>query len=263
MKHSHDNLKERKCRELFRQIRIKEGLTCKKCTGEKHYWISTKWQWECAKCRFRTTLTSGTILENTKLPIWVWFSCLTFLFSKEEGISAREIQLKVGFKRYEPIWALLHKIRKRMGESEELKLLYRSVETHLGKIRTYLPMNDHVHRTYISLVVYKDMKQSLFRLQMVNFLDVSRASPKLVSPRPNGTSFIHEDEYSHHAILNPRLKFIINKLKDKVFRIHHGVQCDYLNNYVVEQSYFENYFGKNPVGRTFNIMVQYFRQSSG
>jgi len=55
---------EQKCKEYFRNIRMKEGVTCKKCGCKMHYWLSSKWQFQCSKCDFRMTLRSGTVMEN-------------------------------------------------------------------------------------------------------------------------------------------------------------------------------------------------------
>jgi hypothetical protein len=37
-------LSEEKCKEYFRDIRIKEGVVYKKCKSGKHYWLKTIWQ---------------------------------------------------------------------------------------------------------------------------------------------------------------------------------------------------------------------------
>ena len=241
---------EENCRIFFKNFRIKQGVCCKKCKSQQHYWLQGKWQWQCALCSFRTTLTSGTVLENTKLPIRTWFICMQHMFSKPEGISAREVQFKIGAKRYEPIWAMMHKIRKRMGVSEELEGLSQSVEIHLGRILTYLPTENRIHRPFISLIALRDKSKSIVRLNMVNYLELSRASPKLVSPRPNIAQFEIKLDFDRQVVKNPKLEFIFEKLRTKVFKIHHGVQCDYLNNYVSEQSYLLNNLSKGVFFKT-------------
>jgi hypothetical protein len=47
---------EERCKEYYRDIRQKEGIICKKCGCEKHYWLQNKWQFQCSSCKFRTTL---------------------------------------------------------------------------------------------------------------------------------------------------------------------------------------------------------------
>src|SRR5665648_1142233 len=55
------------CKAYLRDIRLKEGVTCKHCGGKKHYWLAAKWQFQCSSCSFRTTLRSGTAVSYTHL----------------------------------------------------------------------------------------------------------------------------------------------------------------------------------------------------
>jgi hypothetical protein len=102
---------ETACKEKFKSIREQEGIICKHCKSQAHYWQGSIWQWQCKQCGFRTTLRSGTVLENSKLPYRYWLSAMAFLTAPKKSISALELQRELGHKRYEPIWAMLHKLR--------------------------------------------------------------------------------------------------------------------------------------------------------
>ena len=109
---------ENSCREHFRQVREQEGIVCKKCGCKKHYWLRAKWQWQCSECRFRTTLRSGTMMENYKLPIRKWYLAMAFMSFSKKGISAAEMQRQLDHSRYETIWVMMHRIRKAMGNRD-------------------------------------------------------------------------------------------------------------------------------------------------
>ena len=64
---------EQSCKAYFRDIRMKEDVICKKCSFKKHYWLNSKWQFQCLQCNFRTTLKSATVMENSRLPFRTWF----------------------------------------------------------------------------------------------------------------------------------------------------------------------------------------------
>lgn len=49
---------EESCQQHFKICREKEGVYCKKCNSEAHYWLQNKLQWQCKRCGFRTTLRS-------------------------------------------------------------------------------------------------------------------------------------------------------------------------------------------------------------
>jgi hypothetical protein len=106
---------EEACRLKIKEIREKEGVVCKKCKSKEHYWKRDKQLWQCKRCSFRTTLRSGTVMENSKLPFRYWLTAMQFLTHNKKSYSAKSIQNELGHKRYEPIWAMLHKLRAVMG----------------------------------------------------------------------------------------------------------------------------------------------------
>lgn len=123
---------ENSCKTHFKEQREKQGISCKKCSGTKHYWLQSKWQWQCSECRFRTTLRSGTIMESAKLSFYKWYLCMAFMSSTKKGISALEMQRQLGHKRYGTVWRLMHKIREGMGKRDSLYQLSGSVEFDEG-----------------------------------------------------------------------------------------------------------------------------------
>ena len=117
-------------------MRLKEGVKCKKCRHTAHYWKKNREQWECKKCHHRTTLKSGTVMENSRLPYQYWFISMHLLTSTKKSFSAKEIQRQLGHNRYEPIWAMLHKIRAVMGIRDSSYQLKGNVEVDEGFFET-------------------------------------------------------------------------------------------------------------------------------
>ena len=108
---------EEDCREHFKSERDKIGVVCK-CGSTEHYWIKSRVSYECKKCRSRTSLKSGTIMENSNLSFLVWYKAMFLMSVTKKGFSAKEIQKQLGLKRYEPVWAMVHKLRKAMGNRD-------------------------------------------------------------------------------------------------------------------------------------------------
>ena len=50
-----------------------DGFVCPRCAGRRAYAISARRRWQCVACRHQVSLTSGTVLHNTKLPLMQWF----------------------------------------------------------------------------------------------------------------------------------------------------------------------------------------------
>ena len=105
------------CRNHFKSERDKIGIICK-CGSREHFWIKSRLSYECKKCRSRTSLKSGTVMENSNLPFLIWYKTMFLMSVTKKGFSAKEIQKQLGLKRYEPVWAMVHKLRKAMGNRD-------------------------------------------------------------------------------------------------------------------------------------------------
>ena len=123
---------EQSCKSDFKNNREKEGVFCKNCGCSDHYWLQNKWQWECKRCSFRTTLRSGTLMESSKLPFRKWYLAMAFMSFSKKGISAKELQRQLGHSRYESIWSMMHKIRSSMGKRDALYTLKGAIEFDEG-----------------------------------------------------------------------------------------------------------------------------------
>ncbi|MDG4944926.1 IS1595 family transposase [Weeksellaceae bacterium KMM 9713] len=123
---------EEDCRNHFKAQRDKQGVKCSRCGHTEHYWIKSRWSYECKKCRSRTSLRSGTIMQNSNLSFLVWYKTMFLMSCTKKGFSAKEIQRQLGLKRYEPVWAMVHKLRKAMGKREDRYTLEGMIEMDEG-----------------------------------------------------------------------------------------------------------------------------------
>ena len=130
---------EDSCRLKFKSIRDEEGVICARCGSTEHYWKKDKWQYECKKCKTRTTLRSGTVMHGSKLPFRYWFVAMHLLTSTKKSFSALELKKQLGHKRYEPIWKMLHKLREAMGKRDETYTLSGQIELDEGFFSTEIP----------------------------------------------------------------------------------------------------------------------------
>ena len=119
---------EQSCREYLYQVRTKTGVVCKKCQSTKHYWLDKRGVFECSKCKFRTSLKSGTVMENSPLPLKTWFFIFFLMTYTKKGLSACELQRQLNHKRYTTVWDIMLRIRKKMGERDSIYELKDMIE---------------------------------------------------------------------------------------------------------------------------------------
>lgn len=130
---------EASCRAHFRAAREREGIVCKKCSCTKHWWLKNKDQWKCSSCDFRTTLRSGTFMQDSNLPLYQWYVAMAFMSFSKKGISAAELQRQMGIKNYDTVWFLMHRIRSAMGNRDSIYGLSDMQEVDEGFIVTATP----------------------------------------------------------------------------------------------------------------------------
>lgn len=122
---------EESCRNHFKDERDKIGVQCK-CGSKEHFWIKSRWSYECKACRKRISLRSGTIMQSSNLSFLIWYKTMFLLTATKKGFSAKEIQTQLGLKRYEPVWAMVHKLRKAMGNRDARYTLEGMIEFDEG-----------------------------------------------------------------------------------------------------------------------------------
>jgi len=110
-------------RHLF-QRRWPIGFVCPACGGVRGWELSGKrFTWECAGCGRQTSVTAGTVMHGSKLPLTAWFTAIHLLSSHSNGISALQLQAQLGLRSYKSAWLLLHKLRRAMVDPDRLPLV--------------------------------------------------------------------------------------------------------------------------------------------
>jgi transposase-like protein len=106
---------EEACARYLAAKRWPDGFVCPACGHDKGWELATKpFTWECAGCRRQTSVTAGTVMHRSKLPLRTWFEAIHLLTSHSNGISAEQAQAQFGIGSYKTAWLLLHKLRRAM-----------------------------------------------------------------------------------------------------------------------------------------------------
>ena len=106
---------EEACREALFQLRFPDGFVCPKCGCREYYPIRTRSTYQCRSCRRQTSVTAGTVMHRTHLPLTNWFWAMYLCATDKRGISASHLQRLLDVC-YESAWYLLDRIRTAMGQ---------------------------------------------------------------------------------------------------------------------------------------------------
>ena len=91
---------------------------------------------QCAACGRQTSVTAGTIFQDTRTPLPTWFRAMWWVTSQKTGASAVGLQRVLGLGSYETAWTWLHKLRRAMVRPGRDRLTGRVEvdETYIGGV---------------------------------------------------------------------------------------------------------------------------------
>lgn len=94
----------------FKAIRWAGGVCCPYCDHDKVYTLSRKNMYRCAECRRNFSVTVGTIFEDTKLPLRIWFGAIWMITNHPKGIASTTLARDLGITQ-KSAWFVLHRLR--------------------------------------------------------------------------------------------------------------------------------------------------------
>ena len=112
---------EEACREYLFNLRWPDGFRCPRC-GHARAWALARGLHECAACGVQTSVTAGTIFQDTRKPLRLWFRAVWYVTSQKTGVSALGLQRVLGLGSYETAWVWLHKLRRAMVRPDRDRL---------------------------------------------------------------------------------------------------------------------------------------------
>jgi transposase-like protein len=120
---------ESQCAEMLKLARWPEGFVCPRCACTGHYVVAhgARKLFQCTGCRHQTSLTSGSLMEHTKLPLTTWFLAIYLISQAKTGLSALALKRQLGVS-YPTAWLLHHKINHAMAEQDRSDLLGGTVQ---------------------------------------------------------------------------------------------------------------------------------------
>ena len=170
---------EEDCWLALRQARWPDGFRCPRCGHEESSWIASRKLEQCGRCRYQASVTAGTVLHRTRVPLKIWFLAIFFLARHKQGISALQFQRDTGLSSYGTAWTLLHKLRSALSHRAEDRLrgLVEVDETYVGSTHEHgLQGGREVgHKTIVGAAVEQRPRSAgSLRLQVLDGITFER-----------------------------------------------------------------------------------------
>ena len=252
---------EAACAAWLAAARWPEGFRCPIC-GHDHAWsLDTKaWTYECTKCRRQTSVTAGTVMHGSKLPLTVWFWAAYLMATHSNGISARQMWRQLGLGSYKSAWLLCAKLRRAMVnparallsglvEIDETQISYRTKDDPIaggggrspeGKMQVVVAVE--VTETNapgrLRLGVIPDASSaSLHPFIKANVAEGATLKTDGWSAYPGVPGYKHEPhvvgKMAAHIVL-PWVHRVVSNLKTWGLGVYHGPRRQHLQSYLDE-----------------------------
>jgi transposase-like protein len=136
---------DEECYAFLEKMRWPDGtVRCPTCGNDKISRITRKTPsknkraqiYQCLEktCKQQFSVTSGTIFNDSHLPLRTWFMAITLVMDAKKGISAKQLQQHLGLGSYQTAWHMTHRIREAMQDTLGSKLtgIVEVDETYIG-----------------------------------------------------------------------------------------------------------------------------------
>jgi len=269
---------ETACREYLSRLRWPDGFRCPRCAGPSS-WSTRRGLYHCLQCGVQTSVTAGTIFQDTKKPLRLWFRAMWYVTSQKYGVSALGLQRVLGLGSYRTAWTWLHKLRRAMVRPgrDRLSGTVEVDETYIGGARAGKRGRGAAGKALVVIAAQLEGAR-IGRIRLKQVADASGASLETavraaVEPGSairtddwSGYRFLSKGGYTHHVVRTtanvgedplPKAHQVASLLKRWWLGTHQGaIRPSHLDYYLEEYTFRFNRRTSRSRGKLFYRLVQ-------
>jgi transposase-like protein len=204
---------EAACREYLFRLRWPEGFRCPRC-GSSKAWPLRSMLLQCADCGYQISVTAGTIFQDTRKPLMLWFRAMWWVTSQKNGASALGLQRVLGLGSYKTAWMWLHKLRRAMVRPgrDRLSGTVEVDETYIGGLEAGTRGRGTAAKALIVIAAQED-GAGIGRIRMSPIPNASAASLiPFVKEAVEAGSVIHTDGWVGYSPLANRSSGYVHRV---------------------------------------------------
>ncbi|HEX9785472.1 MAG TPA: IS1595 family transposase [Opitutaceae bacterium] len=269
---------ESACRAYLAALRWPEGFVCPKCQCRES-WSVRRDKWRCLACNREVSVMAGTVFQDSKLALTVWFRAMWQVTSQKNGVSALGLQRELGLGSYKTAWTVLHKLRRAMVRPgrERLRGLVEVDEAYWGGEEEDVHGRQTYDKALIAVATEAD-GAGIGRIRLRHIPDTNRTTLHgfIAEAIELGSTvqtdglqayrelhgYVHDRQIQkrqpeHAAHLLPRAHRVISLLKRWLLGTHQGaVGSEYLQDYLDEFTFRFNRRASASRGKLFYRLAQ-------
>jgi transposase-like protein len=197
------------CLEHVMSVRYGLRHTCRKCgvADATFHRLAKRPAYACAHCGDHVYPCAGTIFQDTRTPLTMWFYAIYLFVATRHGVSGKELQRQLGVT-YKTAWRIGHQIRMLMGAVDEFQALKGYVEID----ETWVGGRTRVADMFKNKTIVIGLQERGGRLVTEIIPDVKKPTLRkvvlmTVEPKTTvatdeamGYGLLTEDGYEHHTV---------------------------------------------------------------
>lgn len=234
---------------------------------------------ECAGCGHQASVKTGTIFQDSRQPLTMWFRAIWWMTGQKTGVSAVGLQRMLGLGSYKTAWTWLQKLRRAMVRPGRERLAGRVEvdESYLGGLEEGVRGRQTYKKALVAVAAQEDGKR-IGRIRMRRIPDASAPSlhgfvaeavalgSTVRTDGWEGYSGLKQKGFRHEirpirgkdaAKLLPRVHRVVSLLKRWLMGTHQGaVSPEHLDYYLDEFTFRFNRRTSQHRGKLFFRLLQ-------
>jgi len=267
------------CLEYIYRLRWPDGFRCPRCSYSEA-WKTNRGLYHCKKCGYQSSVTAGTIFQDTRKPLRLWFRAIWYITNQKHGISALGLQRVLGLGSYRTAWLWMHKLRHAMVRPgrDRLTGVVEVDETYIGGKRTGTKRGRGTPGKIPVVIAVQEDDGRIGRIRLFRVPDTSANSlAQAVQACIEPGSVVRTDGFNHYGLLSglgythvvarkepdigdnllPMVNLVVSLLKRWLLGTHQGaVQTSHLDYYLDEFTFRFNRRKSRSRGKLFYRLVQ-------
>lgn len=251
---------ERDCQDYVFKLKWPKGFICPHCGNDTYYLVEKRHLYQCAKCKKQNSVTAGTLLHHTHLPLLKWFWAIYLVSRDKRGYSALALKNALNVS-YPTAWLLFQKVRTAMTNKNKDYILSgvaviddayfggaksgkkRGRGTEKAKVLVAVSLNKNDRALFAKMEVVKNLEAETISAAITKMVESgstlrSDAYKSLVSLK----DYIHEVTVASADLDQAKsifkwLNIIVSNAKSSILGTYHGLPEKHLDRYLSEYCY--------------------------